>query len=137
MANLNKLFFDCAGFNIDVEKLIAESTEETKTRVLNDLLWMLPGGTFAGTARYTDCKEALIAAFEGVTPAEEITAKVAPKPNVSPVIPTVEDVKEHVGETVIKENEIFDIDEDGDIDEDDVKLASTATVEVSEDDEDE
>lgn len=50
----------------------------------------------------------------------------------TPAKPTAEEVTEHIGEDVTDENKQFDIDNDGDIDEDDV-AAATSTVIIDDD----
>ena len=53
----------------------------------------------------------------------------APDPvTPDPVKPTAEEVTEHIGEEVTDENKQFDIDNDGDIDEDDVAAANSTVI---------
>jgi len=59
------------------------------------------------------------------TPEPEPEPEPTPAPKVTP-----EEVEEHKGEEVTEENEKFDIDKDGDIDNDDVAKASEIEVEA-------
>lgn len=58
----------------------------------------------------------------------ETPAPVTPDPTDDPVKPTPEEVAEHIGEEVTDENKQFDVDNDGDIDEDDVTAANSTVI---------
>jgi hypothetical protein len=64
---------------------------------------------------------------EGET-VEEPVVEPTPEPTPAPKV-TPEEVEEHKGEEVTEENEKFDVDKDGDIDDDDVAKASEIEIE--------
>lgn len=115
-----------ADSEMTVEQMFENATtDKEKEYVFNSLVRLLPHG--AKGIDWEDTTE------PDANPTEEPTVEPTTEPVVEPTEePTVtpEEVESHIGEEVTEENKKYDLDNDGDIDEDDVAKASKIEVEI-------